>query len=82
MDPSDVVNFLKGRLKWRIVKADGVMVDPRTIPSLKINVSAKKTVLDEQTGEPAEGVEAEYTEYPALVRDIIAGASTEAGHLA
>ncbi len=79
MEPRDVPDFLKGRLRWRIVKADGVRVDPRTIPSLKISVSAKRTVLDAQ-GMPTDQVE--YHEYPELVRDIIASASAEAGHMA
>ena len=79
MEPDDVLSFLKGRLRWRIVKADGQRVDPRTIPSLEISVSAKRTVLDEQ-GMPTDQVE--YHQYPELVRDIIAGASSEAGHLA
>ena len=79
MESADVLDFLKGRLRWRIVKADGDRVDPRTIPSLEISVSAKRTVLDAQ-GMPTDQVE--YHEYPELVRDIIAGASAEAGHMA
>lgn len=79
MEPADVLDFLEGRLRWRIVKADGDRVDPRTIPSLEISVSAKRTVLDAQ-GMPTDQVE--YHEYPELVRDIIAGASAEAGHMA
>ena len=78
MEPDDVLKFLKGRLRWRVVKADGQSIDPRTIPSLAISVSAKRTVLDEHmlpTGQ------VEYHEYPELVRDIIAGSSAEAGHL-
>ena len=79
MGPSDVLDFLEGRLRWRIVKADGEWVDPRAIPSLEISVSAKRTMLDAQ-GRPTDQVE--YHEYPELVREIIAGASTEAGHMA
>ena len=81
MEPADVLGFLKGRLRWRIVKADGQRVDPRSITSLEISLSSKRTVVDEH-GLPVAGQDVEYHEYPEVVRDIIAGASAEAEHMA
>jgi hypothetical protein len=79
MEPDDVLGFLKGRLRWRVSNGStGENVDPRTISSLEIRVSAKKTVLD-GNGKPTAQVD--YFEYPQLIADIIANASAEAGHL-
>jgi Tyosinase C-terminal domain len=79
MEPDDVLGFLKGRLRWRISKGDtGANVDPRSVSSLEIRVSAKKTVLD-GNGKPTAQVD--YFEYPQLIVDIIANASAQAGHL-
>jgi hypothetical protein len=82
MEPHDVLPFLKTRLRWRIVKANGERVDPRTMESLEIRVSSKKTQLDEQTHQPAADAEPEYVEYPEVVDEIIGGASAQAEHMA
>ncbi|OCL09432.1 Di-copper centre-containing protein [Glonium stellatum] len=64
-----VVQFLKDRLKWRVVKATGAKVDPRSIGSLKLGISSRLAPIPPATGE------IQYQEFPEVIEYIITGSS-------